>query len=221
MWWCNIAGDSGLLAGKTVSYKDHIAVAGAPMSFGSSALAGFTPAFDASVVTRVLQAGRTVVGKNVMDGLSGGFGMGDGFGDYGRPLNPHNHEHVTGGSSSGSGAAVAAGQVDISFGGDQGGSIRIPAAFCGTLGLKPTFGLVSHFGIGFDSDQSIDYTGPLARAAEDVAAALEATAGYDAYDPARRAWCRSTWTCAADSPTVSPDYGLASWKRVSRRPKSR
>jgi amidase len=90
---------------------------------------------------------------------------------------------VTGGSSSGSGAAVAARQVDISFGGDQGGSIRIPAAFCGTLGHKPTFGLVSHFGIGFGSDQSIDYTGPMTRTVEDAAAALQATAGYDPYDP--------------------------------------
>jgi amidase len=73
--------------------------------------------------------------------------------------------------------------VDISFGGDQGGSIRIPAAFCGILGLKPTFGLVSHFGIGFGSDQSIDYTGPMTRTVEDAAAALQATAGYDPYDP--------------------------------------
>jgi amidase len=184
LWWCNIVGDpAGVLAGKTVSFKDHIAVAGVPMSFGTFALDGFAPDFDATVVSRVLQAGGTVVGKNVMNGLSGGFGTGGGFGDYGRPLNPHNHEHVTGGSSSGSGAAIAAGQVDISFGGDQGGSIRIPAAFCGTLGLKPTFGLVSHFGIGFGSDQSIDYTGPMARTVEDVAAALEATAGYDPYDP--------------------------------------
>jgi amidase len=184
MWRCDIRGEpGGILAGKTVSFKDHIAVAGAPMSFGSFALEGFTPDFDATVVTRVLQAGGTVIGKNVMNGLSGGFGTGGGIGDYGRPLNPHNADHVTGGSSSGSGAAVAAGQVDISFGGDQGGSIRIPAAFCGTLGLKPTFGLVSHFGIGFGSDQSIDYTGPMARTAEDVAAALEATAGYDPYDP--------------------------------------
>src|SRR5579859_1573288 len=184
MWRCNIVGSpGGILAGKTVSFKDHIAVAGVPMSFGSFALEGFTPDFDATVVTRVLQAGGTVIGKNVMNGLSGGFGTGGGIGDYGRPLNPHNYEHVTGGSSSGSGAAVAASQVDISFGGDQGGSIRIPAAFCGTLGLKPTFGLVSHFGIGFGSDQSIDYTGPMARTVEDVAAALEATAGYDPYDP--------------------------------------
>jgi amidase len=184
MWRCMIAGaPEGLLAGKTVSFKDHIAVSGVPMSFGSFALDGFTPDFDATVVTRVLQAGGTIVGKNVMNGLSGGFGTGGAIGDYGRPLNPHNHEHVTGGSSSGSGAAVASGQVDISFGGDQGGSIRIPAAFCGTVGLKPTFGLVSHFGIGFGSDQSIDYTGPLARTVEDAAAALQATAGPDPYDP--------------------------------------
>jgi amidase len=184
MWKCQIPGASeGLLAGKTVSFKDHIAVAGVPMSFGSFALEGFIPDFDATVVTRVLEAGGTIVGKNVMNGLSGGYGTGGGIGDYGRPLNPHNPEHVTGGSSSGSGAAVAAGQVDISFGGDQGGSIRIPAAFCGIVGLKPTFGLVSHFGIGFGSDQSIDYTGPMARTVEDAAAALQATAGHDPYDP--------------------------------------
>jgi amidase len=185
-WKCQIPGapdGDGLLAGKTISYKDHIAVAGVPMSFGSFALEGFIPDFDATVVTRVLQAGGTIIGKNVMNGLSGGFGTGGGIGDYGRPLNPHNHEHVTGGSSSGSGAAVAAGEVDISFGGDQGGSIRIPAAFCGTVGHKPTFGLVSHFGIGFGSDQSIDYTGPMTRTVEDAAAALQATAGHDPYDP--------------------------------------
>src|SRR6266566_2170261 len=183
-WKCRIEGAAeGVLAGKTVSYKDHIAVAGMLMSFGSFALEGFIPDFDATVVTRVLEAGGSIIGKNVMNGLSGGFGTGGGIGDYGRPLNPHNHEHVTGGSSSGSGAAVAAGEVDISFGGDQGGSIRIPAAFCGTVGLKPTFGLVSHFGIGFGSDQSIDYTGPMTRTVEDAAAALQATAGYDPYDP--------------------------------------
>src|ERR1700736_4562114 len=181
---CHIEGaPDGLLSGKAVSYKDHIAVAGVPMSFGSFALEGFTPDFDATVVTRVLQSGGTIVGKNVMNGLSGGFGTGGGIGDYGRPLNPHNHEHVTGGSSSGSGAAVAAGEVDISFGGDQGGSIRIPAAFCGTVGLKPTFGLISHFGICFGADHSIDYTGPMARTVADAAAALQATAGYDPYDP--------------------------------------
>jgi amidase len=183
-WKCCIEGAAGgVLAGKTVSFKDHIAIAGMPMSFGSFALEGFVPDFDATVVTRVLQAGGTIVGKNVMNGLSGGFGTGGAIGDYGRPLNPHDHLHVTGGSSSGSGAAVAAGEVDISFGGDQGGSIRIPAAFCGIVGHKPTFGLLSHFGIGFGSDQSIDYTGPMTRTVKDAAAALQATAGYDPYDP--------------------------------------
>jgi amidase len=183
-WKCRIEGAAdGLLKGKTVSFKDHIAVAGMPMSFGSFALEGFVPDFDATVVTRVLEAGGTIIGKNVMNGLSGGFGTGGAIGDYGRPLNPHNHDHVTGGSSSGSGAAVTAGEVDISFGGDQGGSIRIPAAFCGIIGHKPTFGLVSHFGIGFGSDQSIDYTGPMTRTVEDAAAALQVTAGPDGYDP--------------------------------------
>ena len=184
IWKCRIEGAAGgLLAGKTVSYKDHVAVSGIPMSFGSFALEGFIPDFDATVVTRVLQEGGTIIGKNVMNGLSGGFGTGGGIGDYGRSLNPHNHDHVTGGSSAGSAAAVAAGEVDISFGGDQGGSIRIPAAYSGTVGHKPTFGLLSHFGIGFGSDQSIDYTGPLTRTVEDAAATLQATAGYDPYDP--------------------------------------
>ena len=184
IWKCRIEGAAGgLLAGKTVSYKDHVAVSGIPMSFGSFALEGFIPDFDATVVTRVLQEGGTIIGKNVMNGLSGGFGTGGGIGDYGRSLNPHNHDHVTGGSSAGSAAAVAAGEVDISFGGDQGGSIRIPAAYSGTVGHKPTFGLLSHFGIGFGSDQSIDYTGPLTPTVEDAAATLQATAGYDPYDP--------------------------------------
>ncbi len=184
MWKCRIEGaGDGLLAGKTVSYKDHVAVAGMPMSFGSFALEGFIPDFDATIVTRVLKEGGTIIGKNVMNGLSGGFGTGGAIGDYGRPLNPHNHDHVTGGSSAGSAAAVAASEVDISFGGDQGGSIRIPAAFSGIIGHKPTFGLLSHFGIGFGSDQSIDYTGPMTRTVEDAAATLQATAGYDPYDP--------------------------------------
>ena len=98
MWKCRIEGAAdGLLAGKTISYKDHIAVAGIPMSFGSFALEGFIPDFDATVVTRVLKEGGTIIGKNVMNGLSGGFGTGGAIGDYGRPLNPHNHDHVTGG----------------------------------------------------------------------------------------------------------------------------
>jgi amidase len=175
LWKCRIGGkDEGLLAGKTVSFKDHISVAGIPEVFTSQPMEGFVPDVDATVVTRVLAAGGTVVGKHMMNGF---------MGDFGAPLNPHDISRVTGGSSTGSGAALAAGEVDISFGGDQGGSIRGPAAYCGVLGLKPTFGLVSHFAVGFGSEQSVDHVGPMARRVEDMAAALEAVAGYDGYDP--------------------------------------
>ena len=178
LWKCDIGGsDAGLLAGKTVSFKDHISVARIPQVFTSQAMEGFIPAVDATVVTRVLAAGGRVIGKHMMNGF---------VGDYGLPVNPHDPEHVPGGSSSGSGAALAAGEVDISFGGDQGGSVRLPAAHCGIVGLKPTFGLVSHFGTGFGADMTVDHVGPMARRVEDVAAALQAVAGYDPLDPRQR-----------------------------------
>jgi amidase len=184
LWKCQIGGaDSGLLAGKSVSFKDHTAVAGIPLTYNSFALEGFIPDFDATIVTRVLAAGGTVTGKNTLFGFTGGKSLGGYLGDYWNVVNPHDPDRLTGGSSSGSGAALAAGQVDISFGGDQGGSIRIPAAYCGVVGLKPTFGLVSHMGVAFGSEQSIDHVGPMARTVQDVAAALQATAGYDGYDP--------------------------------------
>src|SRR3546814_6710224 len=103
-----------------------------------------------------------------MNGFVGGFGFDVERGDYCIPLNPHDPTRVPGGSSSGSAVAVAAGEVDIAFGGDQGGSIRMPAAWCGILGLKPTFGLISHFGIGFGYEHTIDFTGPMARNVEDL-----------------------------------------------------
>lgn len=175
LWKCSFGGkDAGLLAGKTVSFKDHISVAGIPQVFTSQAMEGFVPDVDATVVSRVLDAGGRVVGKHMMNGF---------MGDYGRPLNPHDAGRMTGGSSSGSGAALAAGEVDVSFGGDQGGSIRLPAAFCGVVGLKPTFGLVSHFAVGFAAEPSVDHVGPMARNVPDVAAALQAVAGHDGYDP--------------------------------------
>lgn len=177
LWKCSFGGGSGLLAGKTVSFKDHISVAGIPQVFTSQALEGFIPDVDAAVVTRVLAAGGRVVGKHMMNGF---------MGDYGKPLNPHDPTRTTGGSSSGSGAALAAGEVDVSFGGDQGGSIRLPAAYCGVVGLKPTFGLVSHFACGFGAEQSVDHVGPMARTVQDVAAALQAVAGYDDNDPRQR-----------------------------------
>src|SRR3989449_3436424 len=143
---------------------------------------GYVPDFDATIVTRMLDAGGTIVGKLKMEEFSwGGPGL-SGVGDYGRPLNPHNRDHVTGGSSSGSAAAVAGGEVDVAFGGDQGGSIRIPAAWCGVVGLMPTHGLVPHSGV-FGLEPTIDYVGPIARTVEDVATALACVAGRDGYDP--------------------------------------
>src|SRR6266436_5771698 len=157
---CRVPGAaSGPLHGKTVALKDHIALAGVPMTFSSHMMDGYVPDFDATVVTRLLDAGATIVGKLKMEEFSwGGPGL-SGVGDYGRPLNPHNREHVTGGSSSGSGAAVAGGMVDIALGGDQGGSIRLPAAWCGIVGLMPTHGLVPHSGV-FGLEPTIDYVGP-------------------------------------------------------------
>lgn len=174
-WRCKFGGEtSGLLAQRTVSFKDHISVAGIPQSFNSLGLDHFIPDFDATVVTRVLASGGQVVGKNVMNGF---------FEDHPTPLNPVQPGYEPGGSSSGSAVAVASGEVDVSIGGDQGGSIRIPAAYCGIVGLKPTFGLVSHFGATFGFEPSLDHLGPLARSVEDVARTLDAIAGFDGLDP--------------------------------------
>ena len=184
MWRSDIGGgESGLLAGKTVSFKDHVAVAGVPLAFGAMALRDFVPDFDATVVTRVLGAGGRVIGKNTHHGLSGLRSVGGALGDFWDALNPHDESRQTGGSSSGCAVAVAVGEVDIAFGGDQGGSIRQPAAYCGVVGLKPTFGLVSHMGAFYGGEPTIDHIGPMARNVEDVAVALQAVAGYDARDP--------------------------------------
>jgi amidase len=184
MWRCDIGGaDDGLLAGKTVSFKDHIAVAGIPLAFGTSALRDFVPDFDASVVTRALAAGARVTGKNTHHGLSGLRSVGGALGDFWDAVNPHDQARQAGGSSSGCAVAVAVGDVDIAFGGDQGGSVRQPAAYCGVVGLKPTYGLVSHFGAYYAGEPTIDHIGPIARSVEDVALALQAVAGYDGRDP--------------------------------------
>lgn len=175
LWRCDIhTGADGPLSGRTVAFKDHISVAGIPQSFSSSLLEGLVPDVDATVVTRVLAAGGRVVGKNVMSGF---------VSDRPQPRHPTDPTRSPGGSSSGSAVAVAVGDVDIAFGGDQGGSVRVPAAYCGIVGLKPTYGLVSHFGVGFGSEPSLDHVGPLAATVADVARALEAVAGADPLDP--------------------------------------
>jgi len=179
---CKVEGaEEGLLKGKNVVLKDHIAVAGIPMTLGSHFMDGYMPDFDATIVTRLLDQGATITGKMNLIDFSSGSGL-QGVGDYGRTRNPHNPEHVSGGSSSGSGAIVAAGEVDIAIGGDQGGSVRAPAHYNGVYGLKPTFSLVPHTGV-FGSDPGVDFLGPLTSNVLDAAAVLEAIAGPDGYDP--------------------------------------
>lgn len=171
----------GPLAGRTVALKDNIALAGVPMTLGSRLMSDFVPDYDATVTTRLLDAGATVVGKTNMYEFS----LGDVPSGFGRTLNPLDRTRETGGSSSGSAAAVASGEVDIALGGDQGGSVRIPAAWCGVVGLKATFGLVPHTGI-VGADPSIDFVGPMARTVADVALALDVIAGPDHLDPRQR-----------------------------------
>jgi amidase len=184
-WRCEIRGAAeGLLKGKTVAIKDNVAVAGIPMMNGTALLEGFVADIDATVVTRILDAGGTILGKAVCESLC--FSGGSHTSDNGPVKNPHDRSRSTGGSSSGSGALVASGAVDLAIGGDQGGSIRLPSSWCGTYGLKPTYGLVPYTG-AFPIELTLDHLGPMARSAADCALMLEAIAGPDGLDPRQRA----------------------------------
>jgi len=183
-WKCSIKGaESGPLAGKRIAIKDNVCVAGIPMMNGSSALEGYTPEFDATIVTRILDAGGEISGKAVCEHLC--FSGGSHTSDTGAVLNPHDHTRSAGGSSSGSAALVAAGEVDMAIGGDQGGSIRIPSCWCGTYGLKATHGLVPYTGI-FPIELTLDHTGPIAATVSDVALLLTTIAGEDGLDPRQK-----------------------------------
>ncbi len=172
--------DTGPLAGKTFAAKDNVLVAGVPMMNGSSTLEGYVPEIDATVVTRLLDAGATCLGKVHCECfcLSGGSHTSA----HGPVHNPRKPGYSAGGSSSGSAAAVGAGDVDMAIGGDQGGSIRIPAAYSGIVGLKPTWGLVPYTGI-MPIEPYFDHTGPMTRTVADNALFLEAMAGPDGHDP--------------------------------------
>ena len=171
---------SGKLKGKTVAIKDNVCVAGVPMMNGSSTLEGYVPNIDATIVTRLLDAGATIKGKAHCECfcLSGGSHTGA----LGPVHNPHKQGYSAGGSSSGSGALVAAGEVDLAIGGDQGGSIRMPASFCGIYGMKPTHGLVPYTGV-MPIESTIDHTGPITATIADNALMLEVLAGSDGLDP--------------------------------------
>jgi len=177
------AGD-GPLAGRRVAIKDNIEVAGLPMMNGSATVEGFIPRRDATVVTRVLDAGGTITGKSVCEDL--GFSGGSHTSRTGPARLPWDRTRSAGGSSSGSAALVAAGHVDLALGGDQGGSVRIPSAFCGTAGHKPTHGLVPYTG-AFPIEDTIDHLGPITRNVHDAALLLTVLAGRDGLDPRQRA----------------------------------
>ena len=135
----------GKLAGRTVVLKDNICVAGVPMMNGASTLEGYVPDVDATVVTRLLDAGATVLGKAVCEYFC--FSGGSHTSATGPVHNPRKMGYSAGGSSSGCAALIAAGEVDLSMGGDQGGSVRIPASYCGIYAMKATHGLVPYTGV--------------------------------------------------------------------------
>ncbi len=167
---------SGPLAGARVVIKDNVSVAGVPLTNGSRTVEGFVPTQDATTVTRLLEAGATVVGKSVCESLC--FSGASHTSDSGPVRNPWDPTRTSGGSSSGSAVLVATGEVDLALGGDQGGSVRIPSAFCGTVGHKPTFGLVPYTG-AFPIERTIDHLGPITRTVGDAARMLSVIAGWD------------------------------------------
>lgn len=170
----------GKLKGKRVAIKDNVCIAGVPMMNGASTLEGYVPDVDATIVTRILDAGGTILGKAVCEYFC--FSGGSHTSASGPVHNPHRHGYSAGGSSSGSAALVAAGEVEMAIGGDQGGSIRIPAAYCGIYGLKPTHGLVPYTGV-MPIELTIDHTGPMTGTVADNALLLEVLAGPDGLDP--------------------------------------
>jgi amidase len=177
------SGAEGPLSGRLVAVKDNIAVAGIPMMNGSRAVEGFVPSRDATVVERLLAAGATIAGKSVCEDLCC---SGSSFTSASGPVrNPWDPTRETGGSSSGSAALVAAGEVELALGGDQGGSIRIPASLCGIVGHKPTHGLVPYTG-AFPIERTIDHVGPITRTVADAALLLTVLAGPDGWDPRQR-----------------------------------
>ena len=170
----------GPLHGIPIGLKDLFWTKGVRTTSGSAITKDFVPDEDATVVARLQEAGAFSLGKtNMVEYAYGGTEHND---LYGAPHNPWGLDHVTSGSSSGSGAAVAAGQVPLALGSDTAGSVRAPAALCGLSGHKPTYGLVSRFGVS-PLSWSMDHVGPLAHSAEDVAIAMNAMAGYDPKDP--------------------------------------
>ncbi|MCM1156152.1 MAG: Asp-tRNA(Asn)/Glu-tRNA(Gln) amidotransferase subunit GatA [Roseburia sp.] len=170
---------TGPLAGVPMAVKDNLCTEGTLTTCASKILGNFVPTYSAEAVINLQKAGAVILGKTNMDEFA--MGSTTETSAYGVTKNPHNPEHVPGGSSGGSAAAVAAGECFYALGSDTGGSIRQPASFCGVVGMKPTYGTVSRYGlIAYGS--SLDQIGPLARDVTDCALILEAIASHDKKD---------------------------------------
>jgi len=185
----------GKLAGRRVALKDNVCLAGVPMMIGAGILEGYVPDVDASIVERILDAGGEIAGKAVCEYycVSGGSHTSA----TGPVHNPRKPGYSAGGSSSGSAALVAAGEVDMAIGGDQAGSIRIPASHCGIVGLKPTYGLVPYTGIA-PLEITLDTCGPMTADVGDNALLLEVIAGPDGIDSRQRGAPPGGYTDALD-----------------------